>query len=156
MKRRVILLLCVVVLSGLAFVPAAAAAPPIDVSGKWTWAVIDEQWVDGKIAGGNAFFSGAENGTWTGTFNGTAYETFAGVVHRDGNMWVKFTINFAGTVVGRTGTMVMEMVTLATKFSVDGSWRIVSGTDELAGLKGEGTWWWSDDPMASYTGKVHW
>ncbi len=26
----------------------------------------------------------------------------------------------------------------------------------VADLRGEGKWWWSGDPMATYSGKVHW
>jgi ribosomal 30S subunit maturation factor RimM len=52
--------------------------------------------------------------------------------------------------------MVMEMNALATKHGVDGSWRIKSGTGELAGLNGEGTWWFTNDPGGTYSGKVHW
>ena len=120
-KKRIAVLIATVVLAGLAAVPVAFAAPPVAVSGQWSWVNIGEAWVDHRVVGGSDFFTGAENSAWTGGFEGTAYKTYTGVFHGNGMQWVKLTINFTGSVLGRTGTMAMEMVSLANARGCDGS-----------------------------------
>ncbi len=160
MKRRYLALLVATVLAGLVFVPVAVAGPPVDVSGTWDYpeAVINLD----KIAGGNVFISGTERGFWAGTFEGVSEEAFRAVIHRNGYVWATFTLVFQGTVAGVQGTMVMELVGLATVDKdgafrrLEGHWVIKSGTAGLAGLTGEGSWGAWGGALTEYAGKIHW
>ena len=160
MKRRVVVFLVTAVLAGLVFVPAAVAGPPVNVSGTWDYpeAVINLD----KIAGGNVFISGVEHGFWAGTFDGVSEEVFRAVIHRNGNVWATFTLVFQGMVAGISGTMVMELIGLATVDKdgvfrrLEGHWVIKSGTAGLAGLKGEGSWGAWGGMLTEYAGKIHW
>ena len=156
MKRRAFAFVIVIVLAGLAFVPAVAAGPPSDVEGNWEWSV--GEFIEEKIAGGNMFFSGFEYGVWSGDLQGTSLDEFRGVFHPTGFATVQFRITFAGSVLGVEGTMVFEMATVGRPDgSAYGSWVIKSGTGGLAGLRGEGKFWIEpDDLLGSYSGKVHW
>src|SRR5512139_2540480 len=108
--KKLLVLVVAIVLTGLTFVPCVAAAPPIDAYGEWTW--VHDFSADQllKAAGGNYFFSCGEFATWTGTFTGTGYDSFIVVIHKDRFALGKLTINFAGSVAGKSGTMVAEFI----------------------------------------------
>lgn len=140
--------------------PATAAGAPVDVSGGWTWE--PESGVDYKINGNkefpNYFFECSEWGWWTGTFTGSSHETYRGIWQHDGHVYRgKLEVAFEGTVAGRAGSMEMEIIFFTmTRKTMTGTWRIKSATGELEGLHGEGSWWWSGNPMGEYAGKIHW
>ncbi len=158
MKKRVVALMVMAVLAGVAFVPAAVAAPPVPVEGKWE---LEDQFIPGKFVGGNQFFTGegvtVGNG-WSGDFRGTSVDYFSSVAHKNGVVNARFTVYFSGTVLGsQFGTMVLEMgLVYTTTGRMGGSWVIKSAEGGLAGLHGAGEWWIDWDPVASYSGKVHW
>jgi hypothetical protein len=56
--KKISAFLLTVVLIGLAFVPAVAAAPPTAVAGDWTWKPLGYSLE--KLAGGNQFLYGTE------------------------------------------------------------------------------------------------
>jgi len=133
----------------------ARATSATEVSGTWDWDNLTLE-ID-KAAGGNEFFSGTEvtaRTGWPGSFEGESFDTFAGVSHRVwGELWL--TVYFDGSVLGRSGTMVMDVSCLANNgHGFAGKWFIRSSTDGLKGLRGNGTWGWGGD-MAEYTGSVH-
>jgi hypothetical protein len=67
------------------------------------------------------------------------------VVHCNGRASYKGNLSFAGTVNGESGTMEMRIVGTSTDLPWfeawwQGTWVILSGTDGLATLRGQGTW----------------
>jgi hypothetical protein len=163
--RRTILILAVVSLAAALFVLATAAAPsgrerllPREAAGTWSW--VNTGWDEWKTTPkGVVYVSGTEEGTWTGTFEGTTVDEFGARIWPDGTVWALLRLSFEGTVNGKTGTL--EFLTTAVLRDPDGTmhgeWTISSGTDELANLRGQGTWVYEgSDPMdhATYTGIV--
>lgn len=142
--RRSALIICVAAALILVAVPAAGATTQrTDASGVWSWGEDYGPFVfdPGKLVDGNQFFTGYEYGGWTGTFEGTSYEPFRGIVFKSGTLWAIITINFAGSVLGQTGTAVMKLtVNAPPDATMGGRWQIVSGTGGLRHLHGFGTW----------------
>jgi hypothetical protein len=157
--RRAILLVAAVTLAAVLF-PATAAAPPKvpamssrAAEGTWSW--VNTTWDQWKTtAKGGAYASGTEAGTWTGTFEGTAVETFGAYIAPDGTVWALIEIAFEGTVEGMHGTL--QILTTAVLRNPDGTmhgdWTIISGTDELANLRGQGTWTYEGADPADHAG----
>ncbi|MFH0750953.1 MAG: hypothetical protein V2B17_03885 [Chloroflexota bacterium] len=85
-----------------------------------------------------------------------SFDTFTGVAGR-AVMIAWLTIYFEGSVLARSGTMVMDVSCLAnTGHGFAGKWFIRSGTGGLEGLHGNGTrGFWGGD-LAEYRGPVHW
>ncbi len=156
MKKKVSAFLVVFSLVGLAFVPAVAAAPPVAVSGDWSWA---STYVNPKNPGGNMFLVGTENSVWSGSFSGTSTDVLYVVVHRGGVVTARITASFSGMVGTATGTMVLHItVLIAPDGSEGGTWVITGATGELAGIHGEGKWM-AFAPFGTegaYSGQVHW
>lgn len=163
--RRTFLLVAVVTLAATMFVPATAAEPTTtghslskQAEGTWSW--VNTTWDQWKTTNkGGAYASGTEAGTWTGTFEGTAVETFGAQIFPDDTLWALIEIAFEGTVEDRAGTL--QILTTAVLRDPDGTmhgrWTIISGTGELANLRGQGTWVYEGaDPMdhASYSGII--
>ena len=151
------LLMCIVaLLSTLS--TAAYATPPITVSGtvEYDFAVNDDRWADG-----NYFIYATEWENWAGDFEGTAEAFFrVGMFSSAGfwNVWLRTT--FTGTVNGKSGTLVIQLVGKKPDGQDwDGQWVILSGTGELADLRGRGTWggpgFGAMGPDLWYEGKIH-
>lgn len=165
--RRTLLLFAVVALAAAVSIPATAAAPPgaaprmspKAVSGTWSWVnTTFDVWK--TTPKGVMYASGTEAGAWTGTFEGSSpVETFGAQIWPDGTLWALIDISFEGTVDGKTGTL--QILTTAVQRKPDqtmtGKWTITSGTEELANLRGQGTWTYEGaDPTdhASYSGII--
>ena len=157
-KRGISLACAVALLAALSFAAPARATTPAAVSGTWDWDGLT--WVTEKVVGGNEFFSGTEATArtgWSGSFEGESFDTYTGVIHRGGTLIAQLTINFDGTVLGRSGTMVMEINCLANRgHGFEGAWRITRGTGDLEGLHGTGTWGAWGGELVEYKGAVHW
>jgi hypothetical protein len=166
MKRSIVLLLVLAVGLALAAVPAAAG-PPIEASGDWTYLPAI---TGARDAGPNTFLYGTDTGTWTGTFLGTSDEEFVVVCHRKGGFnFYKGEMTFTGTVEDesgelRSGTMVIKTNGKQGAVSEDcgpvfdtnwyGHWVIIGGTGELADVHGQGTFW--GPPLdLDYEGQIH-
>jgi len=154
-KKLSALIICIVALLPMLLIPAAYATPSEPASGTWAYTVTHIE--DTKVAGGNTFRYGEEIGTWTGTFVGTSFDYFELVVHPSGFVTCQGQINFEGTVNGdKSGTMVILFV---GKKNLEinlwsGKWVILSGTGDLANLRGKGTW---EGPSFNldYSGQIH-
>jgi len=159
--RRTILLLAAVTLVAALSVPAAVAARStapsrtslMPAEGTWTW--VNTAWEVWRVTDKAKYVSGSEDGTWTGTFEGTSVDTFGAKLWRHsagGGLEAALDISFTGTVEGKTGTL--QILTWVSKGEETCSpWTITSGTDELAMMRGYGTWCWSD-VGAEYTGTL--
>ena len=72
------------------------------------------------------------DGTYTGDIDGPAAETFVSVDHVDGSQSHYGFGTFTGKVKGRSGTLIWKFRGKPGRGEIE----ILSGTDELAGLKG--------------------
>jgi hypothetical protein len=165
--RRIVVLLCSLVLLVGVCVPSAAAATPgsaTQVSGGWSWVntgVTFEPQPDGSM-----LVSGTEAGTWTGSFRGTSRDVFQmtqtpPVDDPDhwGPGWGTLTAAFEGKVGVKTGTMVLYITFwwAADQPAYEGDWTILSSTGALRHVTGHGTWGSADGGATyGYTGRVYW
>jgi hypothetical protein len=137
------------------------AKPPESVSGEWFYTPYKVEIT--KEVGGNTFKYGEEDGTWTGNFEGSSNDFFNVIAHPSGFVTCQGRINFEGTVNNKEGSMVILFVgkkNLETGLWL-GKWVILSGTDDLENLNGQGTWsgpGWIGGPDPGeliYEGKIH-
>ena len=136
------------------------AGPPTTAGGLWQY---KPTIVAVRHADGNTFLTTTEEGKWTGTFEGTSTEDGKVVIHSSGIRSFKGTVSLVGNVGDKSGTLEMSVVGTKPDASADwtGKWVILSGTDGLATLRGQGTWWgpgapgpgqWGD---IDYSGNIH-
>ena len=144
---------------------AVHAGPPVDVQGDYVYV---PTLVSLKQAGDNLFIEATATETWTGAFEGTATEEYVGAMHGCTGVFgtpdfafevgfYKGTVTFTGEVDGRAGTVEILLVGKSPGDMSDwtGTWRIISGTGELANLHGSGVFW-SNAPMdIHYEGQIH-
>ena len=157
MKKRIVILVAVMAVLSLVAGPVHAM-PPIPAEGTfdYTFEVLDERWADG-----NHFLYAMEWENWVGDFEGTAEAVFRVEMFSSGfwNVWLRST--FTGTVQDKSGTLVIQLVGKKPAADEDwyGRWVILSGTDELANLRGQGTWggpgFNAPGPDIWYSGKIH-
>jgi len=138
-----------------------SAGPPENAEGLWQY----QPFILGaQEAGCNTFLTTFENGMWTGTFEGTSTEDGKVVIHCSGAWSFNAIVSFSEVSVnGKEGTLTMSVVGDRPDVNTDweGKWVILSGTDELGTLRGQGTWWgpgasapgeWGD---IYYSGEIH-
>ncbi|MFQ5838130.1 MAG: DUF3224 domain-containing protein [Thermoplasmata archaeon] len=130
-----------VALLTMAWMPVVQATNPTTVSGRWEWmAPVDSLEVT-KIADGNLFISAVEIDEFTGTLEGNGMGTFTVVVHPEGFATGNGRTIFTGAVQEKAGTLEIQW-TGNTRNDLGYwwfHWVIVSGTGELANLRGQGT-----------------
>jgi len=122
----------------------ALADPPENAEGVWGYfpVLADAP----KEAGCNTFLPTYDEADWTGTFEGEATDYGTVVIHCNGKVSYKGTSSFVGEVHGESGTRsgTLEMSSVGKCCDENGHWKgqwvILSGTGELATLRGEGTW----------------
>lgn len=153
MKKRVLTLLTMIMILSTLSAPALAG-PPTEVGGLWQYTPYI---VGVRVAGGNMFLQTIEDGIWTGNFEGDSTEDGQVVVHSSGSWSYKGIVSFVGTVDGRSGTMEMSVAGRRPDVLSDwqGLWVILSGTDELANLRGQGTWWGPGAPAPEQQGDIY-
>ena len=159
MKKKLAVLVAVVMVLSVLLMPVQAG-PPVEASGLWQYTPYI---LEAREAGGNTFLTTFEEGLWTGTFQGVSTEDGRVVIHRSGAWSFNAIVSFDGEVDGKSGTLTMS-VGGDRPFGVtdwEGRWVILSGTGELATLRGQGTWWGPGSPGPGelgdiyYAGKVH-
>lgn len=159
MRTRVLTLLTMIMILSILSTPALAG-PPTDVVGLWQYKpTLLDMW----FADGNTFLHTVEEGIWTGGFEGVSTEDGLVVIHSSGLWSFNAMVSFVGTVDGKSGTMEMSVNGTRPDESSDwaGRWVILSGTDELANLRGQGKWWGPGAPDLGewgdiyYSGKMH-
>ena len=135
------LIVCIVALLSLLSMPVHATKP-ITVSGAWSWMAPSADFNVIRVAHGNTFVSAVEIDQFTGTFEGSGNGVFTLEMHPCFNTGQGQTL-FTGTVLGKSGTLVIKWVG-NTKNDLGYwwfEWTILSGTGELANLRGQGTGW---------------
>jgi hypothetical protein len=162
MKKTLMLLLLACMMMPM----AVYAGPPVDVAGDFTYAPTgcdEERW-----ANDIQFVSSChDTGDWpSGDFVGISEEVYSVAFHgaaEGGFMngydyaFYKGNVTFTGTVDGKTGTL--ELLFIGTSPGAlddwSGTWRILSGTGELANLHGKGVFWATGLGAVHYEGQVH-
>lgn len=160
------LTVCILALLFTLSMPAVHATLPTPVTGTfdYTYAITGT-----KAADGNLFIYATEHEWWFGDFAGEADSVFRVEVFSEGfwNVWLRST--FTGTVGDKSGTLVLQLVGKRTwwdeeRFWWFGQWVVLSGTEGLANLHGQGTWWGpgfegleipGERPDIYYSGQIH-
>jgi hypothetical protein len=142
------LIVCMVALLPTLWMPAVHASTPTSASGTWSWRTPSMPSPPGffnviKVAGGNTFIHADDDALFTGTFDGTGYDVFKLQIHPTGFATGKGRTLFTGTVLGKSGTLVIQWVgnTKGDQGWWWFEWIILRGTGELANLHGQGTSW---------------
>ena len=85
-----------------------------------------------------------EDGRWSGTFNGASVESGTLIIRCAGSLSFFATATFDEVEVnGKVGRLYMHVEGAKPDPFADwcGTWSILDGMDELAHLRGHGTWW---------------
>jgi hypothetical protein len=160
-KLSLTLLAALMILVASALAMPVQAGPPTPAEGLWQYQPFI---LDVKEAGCNTFLTTFENGMWTGTFEGTSTEDGKVVIHCSGAWSFNAIVSFSEvTVDGREGTLTMSVGGGQPDEDSDweGRWVILSGTGELATLRGQGIWWGPGAPDVGvwgdiyYSGQIH-
>ena len=157
-KLLTLLVVCIVALLSALSMPGVYATRPIAVSGSfdYTFTITSERWPDDHY-----IFEATEWETWIGDFEGTAVSFFRVVWFKFPtgplNVWLRS--DFEGTVDGKEGTLVIQLVGWSHQGNWDGQWVIISGTGELENLHGKGVWggpgFGASGPDIWYSGQIH-
>lgn len=148
------LIACIIALLSMLSIPAARAETSMAVSGNMVWDLTTIHF-ETKVAGGNIFLTGTTDVSVTGDIAGMAKDAWRENFYRVGSvsLWDRLTVS--ATVDGKSGTLVMLLVGRAAPPGTDwtGTWTILSGTDDLMNLRGDGTWWTANVGY-DYSGQV--
>ena len=162
--RRLLVLVVALSLALAGLAAPAGAARPIDVEdGAWTYVPDDLTPEPDKVVGQNVFISNSATGTWTATtlLAGDVTEDFVVVIHKGLHGTYQGLVTFEGVVDGKEGTLQIKTngsgpwpPNPEPEGDWSGSWVILSGTDDLSNLRGQGSWW---GPLGNllFDGKVH-
>lgn len=143
MKKKLFVLLAVILILSVVTITALATPPDNEVGGRWCYGNLVEG--EHKIAGRNEFYDLDDSGAWIGTFEGYSSDEGRVQIHPSGYTILKSNVSFESVVVdGKTGGLEMRIngwLPVGGDLSdYEGLWVITSGTGELAGLQGQGTW----------------
>ena len=162
MRKRILILIAVMAVLLMVAGPVQATRPT-DAEGLWQYMPTSAE--ERHANGGNTFLTVTEDGLWIGTFTGSSTEEGTVVIHSSGSRFFRGTVSFDEVVVdGKSGALEMRVVGSSRDVSAgwEGKWVILGGTDELATLRGQGTWWglgWQGDPNVygeiPYSGSIH-
>ena len=137
MNRKIsTLFLASAVILSVLLIPTVVAEKPTSVTGTWSW------WADGesfRFAGGNIFMSATEHDTFIGTFSGAGEGPFTVTIHPKGFLTGIGRTTFSGSVGEKSGTLVIQWTGNTRALGKwDCKWVILSGTGDLANLRGSG------------------
>jgi hypothetical protein len=148
-------------------VSLAMATPSMNVSGKFKATPIPGTSII-RDAGTNLFIYREANGYWTGGISGTTHGHQNIISHGWNGLpppastieWSNVNIESfmaSALVDGKTGSLTLHFVGKGYADGTNvGTWKIMSGTGDLANLHGQGSWWKAPaDLESSYEGQVH-
>jgi hypothetical protein len=156
--RRLLLLIPLSVVLGVARVGAAAASPPSSASG--TFAYLSATFNGVHMDGGNTIIDDLRaTVSYTGTFSGNSTVQGMLILHPDGTANFHDLETFTGTVNGVPGSVTFRLEgTTNREGVVNATDAIVSATGELAGLHGVlglvGTVPNPNGPVGMYSGAI--
>ena len=144
MEKKLFVLLAVIMVLSLMLIFGCCTHTDKDenVKGVWTYLPVGQPIVD--VVGPYTFMTISDASDFTGTFTGSGDDFGEVVMHSAGPMYYKGIVPFESvTVDGKTGGLVLSVYGTKPNPSADakwdGKWVITSGTGDLAGLKGQGT-----------------
>ena len=149
--------IAVAILVVFAMLQIASATPPTPATGTVT--VTSFTPTEVRNANGNTITDFTQSTNSIGNFTGTTEDIGTIVQYPRGDFNFKIRSTFTGTVDGKSGTMVFEVVgkgeggipggTIRSKFV------IISGTGDLANLHGQGNLEGISGVGATYSGLIH-
>jgi hypothetical protein len=161
--RKVSILLVGLLVCVLVFVQGVpvAASTPTDASG--TLRYIPYPAGEPKVAGGNTFLKTVEDSWWDGSFAGYSFDECNVVIHRSGSWAYNAVAYFEGSVQGQTGRLTLRLSGSRPDAFSDwtGMWVILTGTEGLANLHGQGIFYGPGSPgfgeigEITYEGQIH-
>ncbi len=143
-----------ILLPALLMLLPTASAIPTSVSG--TFAGTGYQLISSRTAGGNTFTTATSTFTLTGGFTGSVVETYTLLTTSKGLMVYVGPVRatFTGTVNGVPGTTVFRVTANSAGGTFHGHFTILSGTDGLARLRGQGTFTSTSASGGTYSGQI--
>lgn len=161
MRRLALVLPAVLLLVAVLGPTAEAGGGSTPVSGTWTWTNTGATVM--PLAGDGEVHNGTETSAWTGGFVGRSSDMYQLIQTSPstgpyGPSYGTQTNLFTGKVEGHRGTMVMYLTfwsPAGDTRNYTGTWLILSGTGDLTGLSGSGTWE-GVAVGATYTGTINW
>jgi hypothetical protein len=154
-----VLMLCAALATvPLVAAPGAAASPPTEASGTFTY--LSSTFNSMRSAGGNTIIDLSATVSYTGTFTGTS--TLHGILifHADGSANAHDFETFTGTVNGVSGTVTFHLTVRNGPgfMNFHATDTIISASGGLAGLHGalnwEGVTLGANGPVGIYTGQI--
>lgn len=184
MNRRILAIPILVLAASMAVISVAQATPSTYVSGGWGG--FNQKLSLANVAGGNVFLMMENDGTYTagGPITGTFHQVFMQIYHYGSpkivstldptkpNLFPSCDFNWvdidrvftSATVLGHTGGLTMRLQATGygnpfagiSAYDLQGTWVIIGGTGDLAGVHGQGTWWHTKGVSGlQYEGQVH-
>lgn len=154
-------------------ISAVNAKKPTEISGIWV-PTSGMTFIGPEHTGGGNHFDAITNpGMYiSGPIAGTFEQTVTVILHTGKPTFVeeppydfswRIDRTIQATIDGKSGTVVMRLICKGSAVLVDGSpvpslegtWVIISATDGLAGLHGQGTWWNMPPMRLGYEGQIH-
>jgi hypothetical protein len=157
---------CLLIIAISAFqISLVLATKPIPVEGKWR--ATGATSLGTKYAGGNRIScSEVEGEYFEGPMDGTFVHTLTNIRHygepEQENPYKynwKMERTFEGTVNDKEGTLLIHLnakgISGGSPGTLKGTWVIISGTGDLANLRGQGTFTNAGMGVFSYKGQIH-
>ena len=154
--KTVCFLLTLIALSTLVLAPATAnASPPTEVSG--TYEFVKTSILDIRQAGGNTIIKDVANLDQYGDIEGSAIFERTIILHSDGKYNVQGIDTITASVGDKSGTLTLWITGTGDMIAgtVQCKWTILSGTGELANLRGQGTLTGVSNVAGTYSGQIH-
>ena len=162
-KKLFVLLTMIMVLSMVSISACTTTAEDENAEGVWSYEPAGPPLEN--IVGPHTFLTISNAGDWIGTITGHADDFGEVAIHSSGPWYYFGTVPFeSANVDGKTGGLVISVFGSRLNAGTDweGTWEITSGTGDLAGLQGQGTWegpGWQGDPEVpgevNYSGSIH-
>jgi hypothetical protein len=152
-RVRIILMACVLLLALALPLSTVSASPPVVASG--TFAMGAPTIIDMRFADGNIILDVAYPIYMYGDMDGIGVLESRVVIHSNGEVTYNGVCTFTGTVLGKAGTLVVRNAGHTTGGLSKGVSTILSGTGELANLRGTGTIQETAPGSGTYSGKYH-
>ena len=162
-KKLFVLLTMIMVLSMVSISACTTTAEDENAEGVWSYEPAGPPLEN--IVGPHTFLTISNAGDWIGTITGHADDFGEVAIHSSGPWYYFGTVPFeSANVDDKTGGLVISVFGSRLNAGTDweGTWEITSGTGDLAGLQGQGTWegpGWQGDPEVpgevNYSGSIH-
>ncbi len=136
MKLKIVVSLPLLLASAALLLPATFAQP---TTASGTYTLTHSMLTSAITAGPNMIVTQINTFALTGIFQGTAVENVRGLISSTGFVAEQGTATFTGTSNGLSGTTTFVIVGQGTSSSITGHFTIISGTGDLANIRGQGT-----------------